>query len=100
MVGWAWILFIFNQFFIFIVLLNFLIAIIGQSYDEVMSEEEINRYKARCDLNVEVSLLKDKFTELRKRSDQMKDRLCFYMMADPQFKEDDNEFQGFVRTIK
>jgi hypothetical protein len=45
MVGWAWMLFLFNEFFILIVLLNFLIAIIGQSYDEVMSKQEIDRYK-------------------------------------------------------
>lgn len=101
MIGWAWVLFLFNEFFIFIVLLNFLIAIISQSYEEVMSEEEINRYRSRCELNVEVSILLDKFYSLKYGSDNfMKDRLCFYLMADPQLNDDENEFQGFVRTIK
>jgi predicted membrane protein len=59
MAYWGWVLFLFNEFFILIVLLNFLIAIIGQSYDEVMSKEEIDRYNSRCALNIEVAIILD-----------------------------------------
>ena len=59
MAYWGWALFLFNEFFILIVLLNFLIAIIGQSYDEVMSKEEIDRYNSRCALNIEVAIILD-----------------------------------------
>jgi hypothetical protein len=60
-VTWAWVLFLLNSFFILIVLLNFLIAIISQAYDEVMTKEEIERYKARADLNIEVAIKLDTF---------------------------------------
>ena len=37
MAYWGWCLFILQEFFMLIILLNFLIAIISQSYEEVMS---------------------------------------------------------------
>ena len=65
MLYWGWLLFLFNEFFNLIVLLNFLIAIISQSYDEVMGREVINRYQSRCAIILEISQLIDaiKYTQ-------------------------------------
>ena len=41
MIGWGWFLWFSNIFFMLIILLNFLIAIISQSYDSVMTREMI-----------------------------------------------------------
>jgi len=35
----------FNQYFIYILLLNFLIAVISQSYADVMANANISKYK-------------------------------------------------------
>ena len=42
-----------NQFFVVIILLNFLIAVIGQSYENVMSKQDIKKYQDMADLNEE-----------------------------------------------
>jgi hypothetical protein len=59
MIYWGWFIFLFNEFFMLIVLLNFLIAIISQSYDEVMASQLIDKYEARCDLNIEIAMQLD-----------------------------------------
>lgn len=58
---WCWVIFLFNEFFILIVLLNFLIAIISQSFDEITAMEVVDRYQSRCSLNLEVSILIDTY---------------------------------------
>lgn len=102
MCSWGWILFIFNEFFILIILLNFLIAIISQSYDEVMSREEINRYQSRCELNGEIALIDDKVKELTQivTDSNNEPSRCFYIVANAYNVVTDNEFLGFVKTIK
>ena len=42
-----------NQYFIYILLLNFLIAVISQSYADVMTHANIQTYKQRSELNRE-----------------------------------------------
>lgn len=44
MIGYAWFLFMMNEIFMLIVLLNFLIAIISESYENVMSTQEVSMY--------------------------------------------------------
>jgi len=46
-----------NQYLVLIILLNFLIAIISQSYDEVMSNEMKTKYEQRCELTWKCTLL-------------------------------------------
>jgi DNA anti-recombination protein RmuC len=107
-VTWAWILFLLNEFFILIVLLNFLIAIISQAYDEVMTKEEIDRYEARCDLNIEVAIKLDTFDLLLQKlklknllSASVKEQnKVFYLKCNSFTKELENEYLGFVKTIK
>jgi len=53
-----WVVWIANQILVFIILMNFLIAIISQSYEQVMSQKIINKYSQRVYLNRESCLLR------------------------------------------
>ena len=96
---WAWMLFLFNEFFMLIILTNFLIAIISQSYDDVMSKEQIFNYMSKCDLNIEAAILKDAYHNLFVRTEPKPFRL-FYVVCAAADGEDGGEFEGFVKTIK
>ena len=48
-----WIVWIFNQWAVLLILLNFLIAIISQSYEEVLSLSKKYKYSDRVALNAE-----------------------------------------------
>ena len=98
MAYWAWILFLYNEFFILIILLNFLIAIISQSYDEVMSREEVELYNSRCYLNFDISFLVDLLEHFKLR--KKRPARIFYIIAKQTKEQDENDYVGFVRTIK
>lgn len=53
MIYFIWILWFLNQFFNLIILLNFLIAIVSQSYDRVISESINYQYSHKSELNEE-----------------------------------------------
>ena len=48
-----WVVWFLNQYLNLIILLNFLIAIISQSYEEIMTEQSVFRYQHRAELNSE-----------------------------------------------
>lgn len=48
-----WLVWLLEIFFVLIILLNFLIAIISQSYEEVMLKSLMNKYHHRAELNRE-----------------------------------------------
>lgn len=51
MIQFIWVVWIFQQFLVFIILLNFLIAIVSNSYEDVMKQQVVNKYKHRAELN-------------------------------------------------
>ena len=51
----TWFIFFMHQFIALIILLNFLIAVISQSYDEVMSRRAESNYVHRCQMNFEMA---------------------------------------------
>jgi hypothetical protein len=53
MVYFIWFMWLVMQMFLSVILLNFLIAIISQSYEEVMNQNVINKLKQKCQLNEE-----------------------------------------------
>ena len=56
MIALIWIMFVvFDIIILSVVLMNFLIAIIGESYAEVMENQKNNIYKFRAYLNLEYS---------------------------------------------
>ena len=52
-VGIIWSIFMFNNILVLIILLNFLISIIGQSYEKVWTYREIYIYRNKMELNCE-----------------------------------------------
>ena len=89
-----WSVWIFHQFMILIMLLNFLIAIISQSYEDVMSKSQIFKYKTRVDLNLECLRIIDFFVKL-----ESFDTLLIISQNDEDI-EDEQQWQGVVNTIK
>ena len=50
---WGWFLWYVQLLFIFIILLNFFIALIGNAYDECMSTSEVKNYSHKATVNRE-----------------------------------------------
>jgi len=53
MVSIIWLIWFMHQFLCLIILLNFLIAVVSQSYDEVMSKAILMKFKNMIDMNGE-----------------------------------------------
>ena len=57
MISVVWFAWLINQFIMLITLLNFLITIMGQTYDQVMEQSIIRKYADRASLNRECRLI-------------------------------------------
>ena len=64
MIGVIWMFWFIHQYLILIILLNFLIAIISGSYEDVMSQETQQKYMHRCELNLECLVILNKKVKL------------------------------------
>lgn len=98
---WAWILFIFNQVFLNVIMLNFLIAIISQSYEHVMTNGWYYTYTSICQFNATNATFKDSMDFFWARK-PVKIQV-FYIRSEIQSNQEENssqEFLGFIRTIK
>lgn len=90
-----WMIWLFNQFFILVTLLNFLIAIIQQSFEQVMTQELQNKYAQRCSLN------KDCLEVFHYLGYLPKQTICIlYLSFEENYEDDVDEWKGFVRTLK
>ena len=56
-----WGFWLINQYMNMIILLNFLIAIISDSYADVMSRALENQYRSKCDFNEETQVIFNMF---------------------------------------
>lgn len=95
MIGIIWVFWVLHQFMIVIILLNFLIAVISQSYEMVMSQQIISTYLHRCDLNLECLRILDYFGVLNP--------INFFAIASSDSeigKENSDEWLGFVSEVK
>ena len=92
MIGGIWLIWLFNQILILVILMNFLIAIIAQSFEEMMSQQLINKYKHRAEMNRECRLNLYSFGYAPKID-------CLTIQADNSVNET-SEWQGFVQSIK
>ena len=93
MVYICWIIWMLNQFFILVILLNFLIAIICQSYEEVLSKQIVTKYTKKCELNRECRLLLRTLGGLQRFE-------SFVLTANVFASLDLQEWQGYVQTIR
>lgn len=96
-IGYSWALWLLNACFMLIMLLNFLIAIISQSYDQVMTNSQVLLYNMRCDFNMECALLYDFYEEFRSAEELGQ---VYVVSADVNDEQNDNQFTGFVKPIK
>lgn len=87
----VWLFWILNQFFVLIVLLNFLIAIISESYEAVMAESIIHKYEHKIEMNRSHRLFMNSVFG-------MKALECQIVTAAPK-EENLEDWTGFVHTI-
>ena len=79
-----------------IILLSFLIAIIGQSYDSVMSKTIISLYKSKCDFNKECTLLLDKLNDIT--GEEMQARI-YMVSANIEHNDQKDIWNGIIKSI-
>ena len=72
--------------------MNFLIAIIAQSFEEMMTQQLINKYSHRAEMNRECRLNLQSFGVVEKID-------CMTIQADNSINES-TDWQGFVMSIK
>jgi len=98
-----WLHWWFVQFLVLIILLNFLLAMVTQAFDEVI-DEKITPYEQRADLNVEYRYIRNAVTKLYPSclpdmGLKMKEVACMiYSISTKPFEM--NEWKGFVKTIR
>lgn len=92
-----WFFFFFNQLFIAVILLNFLIAMITQSYERVMQHKSKSQYSQKSALNMELKLLQSLF--LREKSFNS---IIVFSRNEQQSMDDDegDGWDGFVEAIR
>lgn len=93
MIGLIWFTWLMNQFFLTIILLNFLIAILAESFNTVMEKAMIHKYKQRSGLNVETFLTMNAFFMLTNFEG------ILLSAATPE-KDDDDPIDVAVETIQ
>ena len=93
MIALIWIVWVGELFFVLIILLNFLIAIISQSYEAVMMQQNMNKYRHRSQLNRECRM-----TMSFLRWDTTLGP--FVLATNVSDSQGDGEWYGFIHTIK
>lgn len=73
MIDLIWVVWFLQQWFIFMILLNFVIALISQSYDSVMTKYQEITYMQRTYLNRECRLIL--------KSLKIKDRMDIFLLV-------------------
>lgn len=95
MIGMVWAAWLANQFIMLITLLNFLITIMGQTYDQVMEQSIIRKYADRSDLNRECRLVYRFFNMLPVIDSTF---ICSQDLSEDLAGSDSH--MGFVKSIK
>eukprot|EP00347_Sterkiella_histriomuscorum_P020584 403337249 len=94
---YAWIMWISAVLFLNIILLNFIIAVISESYEKVMQKMRAESYRIKCQLIKE----REQFLEENDLKDEKKFPKYIILRRPVTEKEDSNsEWQGFVKDIK
>lgn len=69
---WVYVVFLVGQFLMLVVLMNYLIVLIFQSYDNSLGPKQTQYlYKMKADLNCEIMPLVDRFTRAKKEESQV-----------------------------
>ena len=97
------IIWVLNQFFLVVVMLNFLIALLSQSYEESMNNMIIDRYRTRADMNAQVYMVLN-ILEFIKVWLGYKKKEIDIIIVSKEVENDNinnqNEWNGFAKTVK
>jgi hypothetical protein len=93
MVYFIWFIWFCTQFINLVILLNFLIAIISQSYEDVMSRETFTRYSLRSHMNLECLLILQTFGMINEMD-------IFVLSANDGEDGEGGDWHGFVQAIR
>lgn len=97
MITFNWGLWFANEFLMMIILLNFLIAIISQSYDKVISKSTILLYESKCDFIAETSVLIDSFPGVFGKD--FRSQIFILQASTEDEGQTGDDVAGFVKTI-
>lgn len=92
----VWFMWIVHQFIMLILLLNFLIAIVSQSYENVMQQSETMLYDQRIELNKETILTLEFFGKLR----NFKALIVASLTDEARSEESEGDWKGLVTNMK
>ena len=87
MVGILWFVWVFNIFYMVIILLNFLISMVSKAHQDAIDIQEETSYIQKCELNYEYDAIKGFFGQFFSNYEQEKD--IFVVAAS--FKDEDEE---------
>ena len=93
-ISFIWLVWLANQFVNLIILLNFLIAVISQVYDNVVAMQKQVLYAQKVELNREIYMLQKFFGNLKQF------KFIIFSMDIKQLEQEDDEWVGFVQTLK
>ena len=101
MILFVWVFFVVIVIFLFIILGNFLIAYISQSYEDVLENKTRNMYSQRCTLNDEYYLFRHYMsTWSNSERWKMQEFNCFLLTADFNKSNDKSGDHGNIGVIK
>lgn len=86
-----------NQFYVLIILLNFLIAVISQSYENVMNRAVEFQYLNKSSLSREAYQVTSVFSKHKTKINVI---LLTLMDESHQTHAEDTQWRGFVQTVK
>lgn len=88
-----WLIWFLNQYFVFVIVLNFLISVIGNTYADVMDKKVSNSYIYKNELNIEYLKIRDLFKTLEPIS-------CMIIISDKEKRvERDTSFKDFKDEV-
>ena len=88
-----WSLWLFNNLYMVIILLNFLISIVSKAHDEAIEIQEQTIYQQKCELNYEYDAIK-KFFKFGTEEDEQD---MFVIAAS--FRDDNEDQERFVEEM-
>ena len=94
-----WLIWFTNQFIIVIILLNFLIAVISQSYENVMNSKTIKKYKDIAHLNKEAFMFY-KTIGVSPGQNLISNNKVLLSLVVGDEQQETEEWTGFVKTMK
>ena len=89
-----WVIWFLNQVVVYVILLNFLVGVIIQSYESVLNSSIILKYKQRCELNRECAIYLDSLYTSSRRNCS----IISVSSAGDDLRH--SEWSGFVQALK